>query len=130
MLTIKKIRSLKPRVRVRKLGGIFHEAYSGVQYGSDYLSSCLSQLLSEDLLEEKDRKDILFSLIMEGKAGRIYITGPSIFWGRLLQTGTQEPKAETQTGERGKYGNTTSFLTICALPIMWALCSAPLKASE
>ena len=59
MLTIKKIRSLKPRVRVRKLGGIFHEAYSGVQYGFDYLSSCLSQLLSEDLLEEKDRKDIL-----------------------------------------------------------------------
>ena len=59
MLTIKKIKSLKPRVRVRKLGGIFHEAYSGVQYGSDYLSSCLSQLLSEDLLEEKDKKDIL-----------------------------------------------------------------------
>ena len=78
----------------------------------------------------RTKKTFSFSSIMEGKAGRIYITGPSIFWGRLLQIGTQEPKAETLIGERGKYGSTTSFLTICALPIMWALCSAPLKASE
>ena len=78
----------------------------------------------------RTEKTFSFSSIMEGKAGRIYITGPSIFWGRLLQIGIEEPKAERQTGERGKYGNTTSFLTICALPIMWAPCSAPLKASE
>ena len=78
----------------------------------------------------RTEKTFSFSSIMEGKAGRIYITGLSIFWGRLLQIGIEGPKAEKLTGERGKYGITTFFLTICALPIMWALCSAPLKASE
>ncbi|MGN1163988.1 MAG: TrmH family RNA methyltransferase [Candidatus Ornithospirochaeta sp.] len=58
MLTIKKINTLKPRVRVRKLGGIFHEAYSGAEYEEDYLQSCFSLLLSQELLSAEDRKEI------------------------------------------------------------------------
>ena len=68
MLTIKKIKTLKPRVRVRKLGAIFHEAYSGVTFDSGYLTECLAFLLSQELLGEEDRKDIiLFS--KRGKEG-------------------------------------------------------------
>ncbi len=59
MITIKKIRTLKPRVRVRKLGEIFHLA-SDENYGRDYLEAALGELLSQELLSEKDREDISY----------------------------------------------------------------------
>ena len=59
MLTIKKITTLKPRVRVTKLGAIFHEAYSGVVYDESYLKECLDLLISQELVTAKDKNDIL-----------------------------------------------------------------------
>ncbi len=58
MITIKKIKSLKPRVRVRKLGEIFHNTCV-TPFDEEYLRSALDTLLSEDLLSEGDREDIL-----------------------------------------------------------------------
>ena len=58
MITIKKIKTLKPRVRVRKLGEIFHNT-NVTPFEEEYLSSALDMLLSEELLSDKDREDIL-----------------------------------------------------------------------
>lgn len=68
MLTLKKLRSLKPRVRVRKAGGIFHEAYGGVKFEEGYLEECLSILLGEDILSEEDRTAIT-SFFSKGHSG-------------------------------------------------------------
>ncbi len=57
VITIKKIKTLKPRVRVRKLGEVFHNA--GFQpVDKKYLEEALSVLLEEELLSKKDREDI------------------------------------------------------------------------
>lgn len=59
VITIKKIKSLKPRVRVRKLGEVFHlAAISPVD--REYLEEALSVLLEEELLSKKDREDIAY----------------------------------------------------------------------
>ena len=59
MITTKKIKTLNPRVRVRKLGAIFHEAYSGVAFDEEYLEECFLLLLSQELVGEEDRKDLI-----------------------------------------------------------------------
>ena len=85
MLTIKKINTLKPRVRVRKLGAIFHEAYLGVSFDESYLKECMELLLSQ-----KKTEKIYFSFLKkEERVGKIYITVPSIFLERLLQIGIE-----------------------------------------
>ena len=59
MITIKKIRTLKPRVRVRKLGEIFH--LSTVEnYDRAYVDAALDELLSQELLSDKDKEDISY----------------------------------------------------------------------
>lgn len=57
MITIKKIETLKPRVRIRKLGGIFHEAVY-TEFDKDYLESAYQCLLRQELLTEEDRVKI------------------------------------------------------------------------
>ncbi len=59
MITIKKIRSLKPRVRVRKLGEVFHLATLS-HLDDEYIKDALNELLQEELLSQKDREDILY----------------------------------------------------------------------
>ncbi len=59
VITIKKIKSLKPRVRVRKLGEVFYLA-SRETLDRDYIEDALNTLLSEELLSDKDREDILY----------------------------------------------------------------------
>ena len=55
MITIKKIKTLKPRVRVRKLGEILHLAtYSTLD--KDYVDSAYRALLEEELLSNEDRR--------------------------------------------------------------------------
>ncbi len=66
MITIKKIKSLKPRVRVRKLGEVFHiAAISPVDRA--YLEEALSALLDEELLSKKDREDISYFFSRGGR---------------------------------------------------------------
>ena len=79
MLTIKKINSLKPRVRVRKLGAIFHEAYSGVVYEESYLKECLDLLVSQELLTITDKNNILLFSSVEERDGKIFIIALYIF---------------------------------------------------
>ncbi len=57
MITVKKIQTLKPRVQLRKIGDIFHQAASKKEDRS-YLDSVLSYLLSTDLVEEGDKRKI------------------------------------------------------------------------
>ncbi len=97
MLTIKKINTLKPRVRVRKLGAIFHEAYSGVVFDDSYLNECLNLLLSQELLSDDDRKDI-FLFSQRGKEGwedvyyrTLYILGEApADWDAVKENGEKD----------------------------------------
>lgn len=57
MITIKKIKTLKARVRVRKLGQIFYLA-SVSKLDSSYLDSAFRALLEEELLNNDDRDKI------------------------------------------------------------------------
>lgn len=57
MITIKKIATLKPRVQLRKLGGIFHEAEQKF-FESSYLEDAFAFLLESELLSEVDRLSI------------------------------------------------------------------------
>ena len=66
MITIKKIRSLKPRVRVRKLGEVFHLA-TVMDYDDEYIKEALEELLQQELLSQKDREDILYFYTRGGK---------------------------------------------------------------
>ncbi len=66
MITIKKIKSLKPRVRVRKLGEVFHIATVS-PVDREYLEEALSVLLEEELLSKKDRQDIAYFYSRGGK---------------------------------------------------------------
>lgn len=57
MITIKKIATLKPRVQLRKLGAIFHEA-SLKNLDEEYLEDAYRFLLSSELLSPSDQKAI------------------------------------------------------------------------
>ena len=97
MLTIKKINTLKPRVRVRKLGAIFHEAYSGVVYEESYLKECLNLLLSQELVTAKDKNDILL-FSQRGREGwediyyrTLYILGEApADWDAVTENGEKD----------------------------------------
>ncbi len=67
MITIRKIKTLRPRVRVRKLGEVFHEA-SLSSVDGEYLKSALEALLEEELLSSQDRADILGFYSRGGRA--------------------------------------------------------------
>lgn len=53
MITVKKLESLKARVRVRKIGEIFHSA-SFSSFSKEYLESVLALLLKEDMVGDAD----------------------------------------------------------------------------
>ena len=97
MLTIKKINTLKPRVRVRKLGAIFHEAYSGVIYDEPYLKECLDLLLSQELVTLNDKHDILL-FSQRGREGwediyyrTLYILGEApADWDAVTENGEKD----------------------------------------
>ena len=97
MLTIKKINSLKPRVRVRKLGAIFHEAYSGVVYEESYLKECLDLLVSQELLTITDKNNILL-FFQRGREGwediyyrTLYILGETpADWDAVTENGEKD----------------------------------------
>ena len=97
MLTIKKINSLKPRVRVRKLGAIFHEAYSGVIYDESYLKECLDLLVSQELLTITDKNNILL-FFQRGREGwediyyrTLYILGEApADWDAVTENGEKD----------------------------------------
>ncbi len=57
MITIKKIATLKPRVQLRKLGGIFHEALPR-NLESEYLSDAFDYLMALDSLSALDKAEI------------------------------------------------------------------------
>ncbi|MBQ0070819.1 MAG: TrmH family RNA methyltransferase [Spirochaetales bacterium] len=57
MITIKKIETLKPRVRIRKLGGIFHEAVY-TEFDAAYLESAYQCLLGQELLTKETREKV------------------------------------------------------------------------
>lgn len=57
MITIKKISTLKPRVQIRKLGGIFHEAF--VKPSDEaYVNSAYEYLINGTLISEEDKVNI------------------------------------------------------------------------
>lgn len=58
MITIKKLESLKARVRVRKIGEIFHSA-NFYSFSKEYLESALALLLNEDMVGDDDRALIM-----------------------------------------------------------------------
>ena len=61
MITIKKISSLKPRVQLRKVADVFHEAKSnGLE--TDYLEECLSLLPSTGLVSSEDMERLCYFL--------------------------------------------------------------------
>ena len=53
MITLKKIRSLKPRVQLRKAADVFHQA-NIEEMEEDYLSSVFDIILSSDLVDDKE----------------------------------------------------------------------------
>lgn len=56
MLRVKKIESLKDRVQLRKIGGIFHE---NTLYDDDYLRDVFSLLLKNELLTNEDKAKLV-----------------------------------------------------------------------
>lgn len=65
MITLKKIRSLKPRVQLRKAADVFHEA-NMEETEDGYLESVLDIILSSDLVSEADG-DKLRSYFSKGR---------------------------------------------------------------
>ena len=59
MITIKKIASLKPRVQLRKVSDVFHEAKSE-NLDSEYLEECLSLLPSTGLVSPADMEKLYY----------------------------------------------------------------------
>lgn len=59
MITIKKISSLKPRVQLRKVADVFHEAKSE-NLDSEYLEECLSLLPSTGLVSPDDMEKLYY----------------------------------------------------------------------
>ncbi|MCR5731687.1 MAG: TrmH family RNA methyltransferase [Sphaerochaetaceae bacterium] len=55
MITIKKIETLKPRLKIRKVGELMHLAYSGEVLESEYIESLLSIVLSSELVSLDDK---------------------------------------------------------------------------
>lgn len=55
MITIKKIETLKPRLKVRKVGELMHLAYRGEVLEKEYVDSLLSILLESELPSQSDR---------------------------------------------------------------------------
>lgn len=58
MITLKKIATLKPRVQLRKIGGIFYTS-SVSHYDDEYLKSVLEYLIASDLINDDDKKKIV-----------------------------------------------------------------------
>ena len=53
MITLKKIRSLKPRVQLRKAADVFHEANTE-ELDETYLEDVLDIILSSDLVSDEN----------------------------------------------------------------------------
>jgi len=58
MITIKKISTLKPRVQLRKLGGIFYEA-TNKPLDDSYISSAFDYLIESQLLDSDDKAKLI-----------------------------------------------------------------------
>ena len=56
MITIKKIETLKPRLKIRKVGELMHLSYKGEKLENEYVRSLLSILLSSELVSERDKE--------------------------------------------------------------------------
>ena len=59
MITVKKIASLKPRVQLRKVADVFHEAKSE-NLDREYLKECLSLLPGTGLLSPDDMEKLYY----------------------------------------------------------------------
>lgn len=70
MITIKKISTLKPRVQLRKLGGIFHEA-SIKELDIDYLNDAYRYLLKSDQISPADQR-LITKFFLSGSYDDIY----------------------------------------------------------
>lgn len=55
MITIKKIRTLKPRVQIRKCGNLMHMASEGTEFHPEFRRSLLEILLDSELVPETDK---------------------------------------------------------------------------
>ena len=73
MITVKKIASLKPRVQLRKVADVFHEAKSE-NLDREYLKECLSLLPGTGLLSPDDMEKLyyFFDKNTESSFGDIY----------------------------------------------------------
>jgi len=101
VITIKKIKSLKPRVRVRKLGEIFHlAAVSSVDRA--YLEEALSVLLGEELLSKKDREDIAYFYSLGGREDYddIYYRTLTILGESVADWDIRDPSGDIAWSER------------------------------
>ena len=57
MITIRKIRSLRPRVQLRKAADAFHNA-AALSPGTEYLEACLDIILSSGEIDDKTKDDV------------------------------------------------------------------------
>ncbi len=101
MITIKKIRSLKPRVRVRKLGEIFHLA-TLTSLDKGYIKDALDELVEEELLSKKDKEDILYFYSRGGKEDwdDIYYRTLSILGESRADWDIRDEKGDIDWGKR------------------------------
>ena len=74
MITLKKIRSLKPRVQLRKAADVFHEA-NIEEADEEYLKSVLDIIISSDLVDAAAGEK-LCSYFQKGRGGRIGLFSP------------------------------------------------------
>lgn len=124
MITIKKIKSLKPRVRVRKLGEIFHlAAVSSVDRA--YLEEALSVLLGEELLSKKDREDIAYFYSLGGREDYddIYYRTLTILGESVADWDIRDPSGDIAWSERTVFPHFL-YLDHLRSPTTWAPSSA------
>ena len=79
MISAKKIRTLKPRVQLRRAADVFHEA-AAVDLDKDYLDEVLSIILSSDLVCDEDEDRIRVSLrskkgVSANRCAALYFNG-------------------------------------------------------
>ncbi len=101
VITIKKILTLKERVRVRKLGEIFFLA-ARTPLDPGYVKDALDTLLKEELLSNKDKEDIAYFYSRGAKEDYldIYYRTLNILGESVADWDTVTPEGETAWGER------------------------------
>ena len=85
MITLKKIRTLKERVQIRKCGSLMYEEARFHAFDDEYIDGLKAIVNESPIIAQKDKAEL--SMLYEACMQRTYITRSFPSWGRRWLTG-------------------------------------------